>query len=99
MDIYTRPMNTPATPQSLLEQILAIPHMEHGSLCPLGEGPNGPYYNLNSWENGHNCCRYVPQAKVPAVQQAIQGYEKFQQLTQDYARQVIEQTRAQSHIG
>src|SRR5437870_10399972 len=98
MFIYISPMNTPITPQSLLEQILQIRHMEHGSLCPLGNGPNGPYYNLNSWENDHNCCRYVPQDKVPAVQQAIQGYEKYQQLTQEYARQIIDKTRAEMDI-
>jgi len=88
-------MNTPITPQSLLEQILQIQHMEHGSLCALGKGPSGPYYNLNSWENDHNCCRYVAQDKVPAVQQAIQGYQKYQQLTQAYARQIIDKTRAE----
>lgn len=92
-------MNTPLTPQSLLEQLLQIQHMEHGSLCAVGQGPNGPYFNLNSWENDKNCCRYVPQDKVPAVQQAIEGYHKYQQLTQDYARQVIEKTRAELAIG
>jgi len=73
--------------------------MEHGSLSVIRQGPNGPYYNLNSWENGTNQCRYIPQDKVPEVQQAIEGYQKFQQLTQEYAQQVVEQTRAQLGIG
>lgn len=76
-----------------------IQQMEHGSLSVVGHGPHGPYHNLNSWENGKNCCRYVPQDKVPAVQQAIAGYRKYQQLTDDYARQVIEKTRAELDIG
>ena len=67
-------MNAPITPQSLIEQILQIQHMEHGSLSTIGKGPNGPYFNLNSWENDKNCCRYVPKDKIPAVQQAIEGY-------------------------
>ena len=92
-------MNTPLTPQALLEQILQIQGMEHGSLSILRQGPNGPYYNLNSWENGKNQCRYLPQEKVPKVQQAIEGYQKYQQLTEQYARQVIEQTRAELNIG
>ena len=92
-------MNAPLTPQSLLEQILQIQHMEHGSLCVIGQGPNGPYLNLNSWENHHNCSRYIAQEKVPAVRQAIEGYRKYQQLTQEYARQVIDKTRAQLAIG
>ena len=92
-------MITPLTPQSLIEQILQIQRMEHGSLSIIRQGPNGPYYNLNSWENGKNCCRYLPQDKVPEVQQAIEGYQKYQQLTEQYAQQLIEQTRAELNIG
>ncbi len=92
-------MNSPLSPQALLEQILQIQRMEHGSLSIIRQGPNGPYYSLNSWENGKNCCRYLPQDKVPEVQQAIEGYRQYQQLTQQYAQQVIEQTRAQLNIG
>ena len=92
-------MNTPLTPQSLIEQILQIQRMEHGSLSIIRQGPNGPYYNLNSWENGKNCCRYLPQDKLPEVQKAIEGYHQYQQLTEQYAQQVVEQTRAQLKIG
>jgi hypothetical protein len=92
-------MHTPLTPQALLEQILQIQSMEHGSLSIVGQGPNGPYYNLNSWENGKNQCRYLSQDKVPQVRQAIDGYHKYQQLTGQYARQIVEQTRAQLNIG
>ena len=92
-------MNTSITPQSLIEQILQIQQMEHGSLSEVGQGPNGSYFNLNSWEQDKNCCRYVPQDKVPAVQQAIEGYHQYQQLTQDYAQQVIDKTRAELAIG
>jgi len=99
MYIYNMPMNTSLTPQSLIEQILQIRRMEHGSLSIIRQGPNGPYYSLNSWENGKNCCRYLPQDKVPAVQQAIEGYHKYQQLTEQYAQQIIEQTRAQLNVG
>jgi len=99
MYIYSILMNAPITPQSLIERILQIPRMEHGSLCAIGKGPNGPHFNLNSWENDKNCCRYVPQDKVPAVRQAIEGYHQYQQLTQQYAQQVIEKTRAELAIG
>ena len=92
-------MKTPITPEALLEQIRQIQHMEHGSLSVIGQGSKGPYFNLNSWEKDKNCCRYVPRDKVPAVEQAIQGYHKYQQLTKDYAHQVIEKTRAELAIG
>jgi hypothetical protein len=71
-------MNNPITPQSLLEQILPIRRMEHGSLSVIRQGPNGPYYNLNSWEQGPNHCRYTSRDKVSEVQQAIASYQKFQ---------------------
>jgi hypothetical protein len=92
-------MNKLNIQQTLINQILKIQHMEHGSLSIIGQGPNGPYYNLNSWENGKNCCRYLPPDKVPEVQQAIEGYHQYQQLTEQYAQQIIEQTRAQLKIG
>lgn len=88
----------PITPQSLIEQILQIQHMEHGSISVVRTGPNGPFYNLNSWENGKNCCRYLPQDKVPKVQQAIAGYQKYQELTEQYAQQIIDKTRAELSI-
>jgi len=99
MYIYTGAMNPPLTPRSLIEQILQIQRMEHGSLSVIRQGPNGPYYSLNSWEDGKNCCRYLPQDKVPEVQQALQGYHKYQQLTEQYAQQIVAQTRAQLNIG
>ena len=99
MCIYTSLMNHPLSPQNLLEQILPIRRMEHGSLSVIRQGPNGPYYNLNSWENGTNQCRYIPQDKIPEVQQAIEGYQKFRQLTEQYAQGVVAQTRAQLGIG
>ena len=92
-------MTIPLTPQEIIQHILQIQCMEHGSLCVTGQGPNGPYYNLNSWEDGKNQCRYLPQDKVPAVQQAIEAYQKYQQLTDQYAQQIVEQTRAQLGIG
>ena len=99
MYIYTTAMNKPLTPQSLIEQIRQIQRMEHGSLSVIRQGPNGPYYSLNSWENGKNSCRYLPQDKVPEVQKAIEGYHQYQQLTEQYAQQVVEQTRAELNIG
>lgn len=99
MFIYTSGMNEPLTPQSLLEQILPIQRMEHGSLSVIRQGPNGPYYSLNSWENGKNSCRYLPQDKVPEVKQAIEGYHQYQQLTAQYAQQIIDQTRSQLNTG
>lgn len=88
-----RGVNTKPSPESLLQQIRQIEEMERGKVCVLREGPSGPYYNLQTWENGKNISRYLPREQVPAVQEAILGYEKFQELTGQYAEQVIARTR------
>ena len=92
-------MNAKIIPQVLLQQIAQIQHMERGKLCILREGPEGPYYNHQSWENGKNVSRYVPRDQVPAFQEAIAGYEKFQKLIEAYSQILIQQTRAELATG
>lgn len=92
-------MNTPNTPESLLHQIAQIRHMERGKLCVLRQGPEGPYYNHQTWEDGANVSRYVPQDQVAPLQQAIAGYAQFQQLMEQYAQLVIQKTRAELAAG
>lgn len=88
-------MKSSLTPQELLNQIAQIQRMERGKLCVLRQGPDGPYYNCQSREEGKNFARYVPRNQLAAYQEAIAGYQKFQQLTEQYAQQVIQKTRAE----
>lgn len=88
-------MSTNITPQELLQQIAQIQRMERGKLCIMRPGPTGPYYHLQSWEEGKNFNRYVPRDQVPAVREALAGSQRFEQLTEQYARQVIATTRAE----
>jgi hypothetical protein len=69
--------------------------MERGKLRVMRHSADGPYYHLQSWEKGKNFNRYVPRQQLAAYQEAVAGYQKFQQLTEQYARQVIEKTRAE----
>ena len=92
-------MNAKSSPQAILDQIAQIPHMERGKLSILRQGPNGPYYNLQCWENGTNCCRYVPREQVDLVQEALEGYQQFEQLVIEYSQQIIEKTRAEIARG
>jgi len=69
--------------------------MERGKLTIMREGPEGPYYKHQAWENGQNLSRYVSRDQVAAVQDAIEGYQKFQELTEQYAQAVIDKTRAE----
>ena len=79
----------------LFEKIAQIQRMERGKLTVMREGPEGPYYKLQVWENGKNCSRYVSRDQAASVQEAIRGYEQFKELTEEYAQVVIDQTRAE----
>lgn len=80
------------TPQDLLNEIAAIRAMERGTLCRMH---SGPYFNHQTWQQGKNRVRYVPQREVAALREAITGYRRFLALTQQYADQIIRRSRAE----
>ena len=87
-------MNTP-DPARLLHQISKIQRMERGKLSVMREGPDGTHFKHQVWEGGKNVSRHVPDHQAEAVQAAIDGYHQFQELTGQYAQQVIDKTRAE----
>jgi hypothetical protein len=88
-------MNAPSTLQQLFNQIAQIQRMERGKLRVMRHGPGGPYYPLQSWENGKNFNRYVPREQQAAYEEALAGYQKFQQIIEQYAQGMIQKTRAE----
>ena len=74
----------------LLERMAQIERMERGKLCPMGERP---HYNHQAWQDGRNVVRYVPAEQAAFVEKAIDGYALFMRLAQQYADEVIRQTR------
>jgi hypothetical protein len=92
-------MNAKSPPQQLLNQIAQIQRMERGKLRVMRQGPGGAYYHLQSWENGKNFNRYVPRDQLPAYEEALAGYQKFQQLIEQYAQGVIQKTRAELAVS
>ncbi len=87
-------MNIPK-PAQLFEGIAQIQRMERGKLTVMRQGPEGPYYKHQAWENGKNLSRYVSRDQAAAVKEAIDGYHQFQELTEQYAQAVIDKTRAE----
>ncbi len=83
----------------ILQQIVQIQHMEPGKLCIIGQGPNGPYYNLQCREQGKTLTRYVPGDQVEQVAQHTANYRKFESLVSQYAQLIIEQTRAENRLA
>jgi len=87
------------SPTQILQQVAQIQHMEPGKLCVIGQGPNGPYYNLQCREKGKTLSLYVPADQVPAVTQHTANYRQFQSLIEQYAQLIVDQTRAQRMAG
>jgi hypothetical protein len=92
---YTFTMTSKPTPQSVLQQIAQIQKIEKGTICVIREGPKGPYYNHQCYENGKNVSRYVPRDQVEQFKQGIEGYQRFQILVEEYVHLMVEQTRAE----
>jgi len=76
--------------QRLFEQMARIERMERGKLCRMGDRP---HHNHQTWRKGRNVVRYVPANEVRYLQEAIDGYNQFMELAQQYADEVIKQTR------
>jgi len=82
-----------SNPAQILQQIAQIQRMEPGKVCVMGQGPNGPYYNLQCRENGKVASRYVPADHVEVVTQHTENYKKFEGLVSQYADVIVAQTR------
>lgn len=87
------------TPAYLLQQIAQIHYMEPGKLCVIGQGPNGPYYNLQCREKGKTLSLYVPADQVPLVTEHTANYQQFQALVDQYAQLIVDRTRAERTAG
>jgi predicted ArsR family transcriptional regulator len=76
--------------QRLLERMAAIGRMERGKICPMA---GRPHYNHQTWREGRNVVRYVPAEEVASLQEAIDGYNLFCKLAEEYADEIIRRTR------
>lgn len=92
-------MNTEKSTQNILSEIAQIDRMERGKLSVMRETLNGTAYKLQAWENGKNQSRYVPPEQAEAVQEALEGYQRFRALTDEYAELKIQETRAAIAAG
>jgi len=92
-------MNAKPIPQSLLHDIAQIQPVERGTVSVLRQGPQGPYYNHQCYENGRNVSRYVPPEQVPDLKAAIDHYHQVQALMAQYLQLMVEKTRAERAAG
>lgn len=76
--------------ERLLERMAAVERMERGKLCRMG---GRPHYNHQTWQNGKNVVRYVPKDEVEDLKKDIAGYLQFMNLAEQYADEVIKNSR------
>jgi len=83
-------MKKTRTIQRLLERMAAIERMERGKICAMA---GRSYYNHQTWQDGKNVVRYVRPEEVADLQKAIEGCNRFRQLAEQYADEIIRITR------
>ena len=87
------------TPESILQDIAQLRRLDRGSVSVIRQGPDGPYYNHQCYEDGRNVSRYVPAEQLPELQAALEGHRRFQELVEQYVQLVVERTRAERKAG
>lgn len=71
--------------------------MEKGRLSPCAHRPTAEaagYCRLQSWEDGKNVSKHVTPDQVPALKEAIEGYQRGRELADRYLDLVVTETRA-----
>jgi hypothetical protein len=99
LHIYYHSMNAKPTPESILRDISQIQRLDRGTVSIIRQGPEGPYYNHQCYESGRNVSRYVSGEQVPDLKEAIDGYQRFQQLVEQYVQLMVGKTRAERQAG
>jgi hypothetical protein len=81
--------------EQILQQMNTLTRMERGKLCRQSRGPGTrPFYKLQSWHQSKNHTRYVPADEVPALQEALAGHQRFQELAEEFVTLTVAQTQA-----
>ncbi len=88
--------------QSILDQMQVIGRLRRGSLsCQFFPATKpraarrGPYFLLQGSVDGKKFSERVPQDQAPQVQQDVDHYRRFQELTEEYVTVTDQLTRAQ----
>jgi hypothetical protein len=79
--------------KQILQEMAAIDRLRRGHLSKqffqsTRQGKTcrqGPYYVLQRWFEGKNLCERVPADQVETIRQGVEGYQRFEQLAQEFA--------------
>jgi hypothetical protein len=74
-----------------------IQSMEAGKLCEMrrarAAGPPRIYHNHQHWKDGRNHSCYVGAGQVQALEAAIKGRQRFEQLAAEFVELTVADTR------
>ena len=86
--------------EQILQEMNTLTRMERGKLCVQSHRPGAtPFHKLQTWHQGRNHTRYVPADQVPALQEALAGHQRFQQLAEEFVTLTVAQTRQEAAAG
>jgi hypothetical protein len=81
---------------ALLEQMAQIPRIIRGKLTTqtyVTKGRSqGPYFTLQRWDEGKNKSQRISSQDLPMIQDALTGYERFEQLAGQFVGLAEKQT-------
>ena len=81
---------------AILQQMGQIPCLIRGKLTAqsyVKQGRSqGPYFTLQRWEQGKNKSQRVPPPQLPLIQEAVSGFQRFQQLADQFVGLAEQQT-------
>ena len=92
--------------EQILREMAGIERMEKGRLTAeyrerVQDGRTlrqGPYYKHQCWEQGRNVSRRVPAGQADELREAVEGYHKFKELSEEYTELTIEMTRNRADV-
>jgi hypothetical protein len=81
---------------AILQEMGQIPHIIRGKLSSQtyeSKGRSqGPYFTLQRWDAGKNKSQRIPPPQLPTIQEGVTGFERFQQLADQYVGLSEQQT-------
>lgn len=89
-------ISLPQQKAAILQQMGQIPALIRGKLSSqtyVAKGRSqGPYFTLQRWDEGKNKSQRIPPQQLPMIQEAVTGFQRFQQLADQFVGLAEKQT-------
>lgn len=89
-------ISLPQQKAAILQRMGQIPAIIRGKLSSqtyVAKGRSqGPYFTLQRWDEGKNKSQRIPPQQLPMIQEAVTGFQRFQQLADQFVGLAEKQT-------